>query len=216
MKYRSVVFVIMLGWMSVSALGQTIIYTFEGTAQVSLIDNDGFDGAGLVGAAVSARIEVDANALPIDITDPIDVRFSILDAELTIAGSVEGVADGTFPVLELDSLRLFNDFVRPTGMVIDALVIGALTLFQITPDTVVTAAGGIFPDSTWDTNLSLPTDFGVGPITLDFVTGGNTGQDFYRLGDGSASVSVVPEPATLSLLAAGLIAGAALRKRYLQ
>lgn len=197
MKSRSVVFVMMLGWMSVSALGQTIIYTFEGTAQVSPIDNDGFDGAGLVGAAVSITIGADASASPIDITDPIDVLFSILDAELTIAGSVGGVADGTFPVLELDELHLFNDFVRPTEMIIDALAIGGLPLFQITPDSIVTAVGGIFPDSTWNTNLSLPTDFGVDPITLDLVTSGTDGFDFYRLEGGSATVFISQDATNL-------------------
>ncbi len=73
------VLVIMLGWLSVSALGQTIIYTFEGTLQISPLDDDGFDGAGLVGAAVSARIEADANASPIDIKRLETARRDLLD-----------------------------------------------------------------------------------------------------------------------------------------
>lgn len=198
---RAALVAVLLLLFQCTALGQTIIYTFEGTLQMSPLDNDGFDGAGLVGAAVSVRIEADANASPIDIiTDPTEVLFSILDAELTITGSVRGVADGTFPVLDLDSLHLINDLVRSRGMVVDGLAIGAdPLLFQINRTSATTTVGGIFPGTTWDTNLSLPLDFGEGPITLDFVTFGRVGQDFYRFEDGSATVF---PPAHLDILSA--------------
>ena len=215
MKARFLALAIVLGLLNVPALGDSVqvVYTFGGTVGLAL--GQPADGVGLVGATLSLTITADANASPLFVTDPTRAEYSILGAQLTIAGSTGGV-DGIYSVLGQDLFILFDDRVVSSGTV-DGFILGG-TLgnpFQLVTGSEIGFIGPSFPITTWNTNLSLPTDFGGGPQNFLFnvLTGGQI--DRYRLSNlsGDVSVTTVPEPSTLALLAAGLLAGAAFRKR---
>ena len=73
---------------------------------------------------------------------------------------------------------------------------GAGDVFQITASSIIRVFNVAFPNTTWNTSTSLPTDFGPGPFAgpeaFRFVVRTNGVIDEYNITPFTATVSVAP------------------------
>ena len=193
MKAKFAVLVIVLGMSApMFANGVPVVYTASGTLS---LQPSGPDSLGLNNKAFALSLTIDNTS-----TSTLGATFTaytspFISAALTITP--------TGPAASITKLVIGEN---PPGE--DILE------FQLIIGGRFARIFYFFPSTEW-TGQELTSPLGASnPVFANLMVEEDSGLSVYTITGGEIQVNAVPEPGTLSLLAAGLLMGAAFRKRF--